>query len=256
MVSHRPPENPDTRRDNPMSSVSSPRETDVREPLAYSVPMVVEQTSRGERGYDIFSLLLKNRIVFLGTPIDDVIANLIVAQLLYLAQEDPDREIQMYINSPGGQVDAGLAIYDTMHLIQPQVATTCIGMAASMGAVLLAGGAKGKRSSLPNSRILIHQASAGVQGTAADIEVHAREILRLNARLKELMAADTGQELERISRDINRDYWMSAAEARDYGVIDMIHVQTEATHAADRAEAAVNVSTDGAAVATTDGKGR
>src|SRR6266567_3425863 len=149
--------------------------------LNYAVPMVVEQTSRGERAYDIFSLLLKNRIVFLGTPIDDTVANLIVAQLLYLAQEEPDREIQMYINSPGGQVDAGLAIYDTMHLIQPQVATTCIGMAASMGAVLLGGGAKGKRSALPNSRILIHQTSAGFQGTAADIEVQAREIIRMNA---------------------------------------------------------------------------
>ena len=182
----------------------------------------------------------KNRIVFLGTPIDDTVSNLIVAQLLYLAQEDPERDIQMYVNSPGGQVDAGLAIYDTMHLIQPDVATTCVGMAASMGAVLLGGGAKGKRAALPNARILIHQASAGVQGTAADIEVHAREILRLNARLKELMAADTGQEIDRISRDINRDYWMSAREARDYGVIDMIHGQTEATQAADRAEAAVN----------------
>src|SRR5581483_10690173 len=208
-------------------------------PLGYSVPMVVEQTSRGERGYDIFSLLLKNRIIFLGTPIDDTIANLVVAQLLYLAQDDPDRDIQMYINSPGGQVDAGLAVYDTIHLIQPQVATTCVGMAASMAAVLLGGGAKGKRSALPNSRILIHQASAGVQGTAADIEVHAREILRLNARLKELMASDTGQDIDRISRDINRDYWMSAQEAKAYGVIDMIHGQTEATEAADRAEAAV-----------------
>src|SRR5436309_14038813 len=175
---------------------------------AYMVPMVTEQTSRGERAYDIFSLLLKNRIVFLGTPIDDVIANLIVAQLLDLAREDPDRDIQMYINSPGGSVDAGLAIYDTMQLIQPQVATTCVGMAASMGAVLLGGGAKGKRSALPNSRILIHQTSTGIQGTAADIEVHARETLRMNARLKELMAADTGQDIERISRDINRDYWM------------------------------------------------
>src|SRR5919197_4155830 len=162
----------------------------------------------------------------------------------------------MYINSPGGAVDAGLAIYDPMPLIQPQVATTCVGMAASMAAVLLGGGAKGKRAALPNARILIHQASAGVQGTAADIEVHAREILRLNARLKELMAADTGQELERISRDINRDYWMSAQEAKDYGVIDLIHGQTEASEAADRAEAAVNQSTDGAAAATTDGKGR
>jgi len=217
---------------------------DPRGLFGYSVPMVVEQTSRGERGYDIFSLLLKNRIVFLGTPIDDVVANLIVAQLLYLAQEDPDREIQMYINSPGGQVDAGLAIYDTMHLIQPQVATTCIGMAASMGAVLLAGGAKGKRSSLPNSRILIHQTSAGFQGTAADIEVQAREIIRMNARLQEMMAADTGQSVERIGVDINRDYWMSAQEARDYGVVDMIVGQTAATAAADRAEAAVQETSE------------
>jgi ATP-dependent Clp protease protease subunit len=222
-------------------------------PYGYSVPMVVEQTSRGERGYDIFSLLLKNRIVFLGTPIDDVVANLIVAQLLYLAQEDPDREIQMYINSPGGQVDAGLAIYDTMHLIQPQVATTCIGMAASMGAVLLAGGAQGKRSALPNSRILIHQTSAGFQGTAADIEVQAREIIRMNARLQEMMAADTGQSVERISHDINRDYWMSATEAREYGVIDMIVGQTEATAAADRAEARVQ---DNAAEAGASSNGK
>src|ERR671931_1731743 len=166
--------------------------------VSYAVPMVVEQTSRGERVYDIFSLLLKNRIVFLGTPIDDSVANLIVAQLLYLAQEDPDRDIQMYINSPGGQVDAGLAVYDTMHLIQPQVATTCIGMAASMGAVLLGGGAKGKRAALPNSRILIHQASGGVQGTAADIDVQAREILRLQARMRELIANDTGQPVDRV----------------------------------------------------------
>ncbi|TME36128.1 MAG: ATP-dependent Clp protease proteolytic subunit [Chloroflexi bacterium] len=223
--------------------------------MAYSVPMVVEQTSRGERGYDIFSLLLKNRIVFLGTPIDDVVANLIVAQLLYLAQEDPDRDIQMYINSPGGQVDAGLAIYDTMHLIQPQVATTCIGMAASMGAVLLSGGAKGKRSALPNSRILIHQTSAGFQGTAADIEVQAREIIRMNARLQEMMAADTGQLVDRIKADINRDYWMSANEAREYGVIDMIVGQTEATAAADRAEAAVQDSSAEPA-GSTNGKQR
>src|SRR5918912_634047 len=203
----------------------------------YSVPMVVEQTSRGERAYDIFSLLLKNRIVFLGTPIDDVVANLIVAQLLYLAQEDPDREIQMYINSPGGHIDAGLAIYDTMHLIQPQVATTCIGMAASMGAVLLGGGARGKRAALPNSRILIHQASAGFQGTAADIEVQAREILRMTARLQEMLAADTGQSVERIKQDINRDYWMSATEALEYGLIDSIVGATKATLAADLAEA-------------------
>jgi ATP-dependent Clp protease protease subunit len=222
-----------------MPDTVSPRTSTSRGPSAYSVPMVVEQTNRGERGYDIFSLLLKNRIVFLGTPIDDVVANLIVAQLLYLAQDDPDHDIQMYINSPGGQIDAGLAIYDTMHLIQPQVGTTCIGMAASMGAVLLGGGAKGKRSALPNSRILIHQASAGFQGTASDIEVQAREIIRMNARLQELMAVDTGQTVERLGHDINRDYWMSAVEARDYGIVDLVVGRTEATGAADRAEAAV-----------------
>lgn len=247
---------PVTGLSSPRISATASREELLQRAVSYAVPMVVEQTSRGERAYDIFSLLLKNRIVFLGTPIDDAIANLVVAQLLYLAQEDPDRDIQMYINSPGGQVDAGLAVYDTMQLIQPEVATTCVGMAASMGAVLLGGGAKGKRAALPNARVLIHQASAGVQGTAADIEVHAREILRLNARLKELMAADTGQEIERISRDINRDYWMSAREARDYGVIDTIHGETPASLAADRAEAAVNetaeVTSDTAS--TSDGK--
>ena len=206
----------------------------------YAVPMVVEQTSRGERAYDIFSLLLRNRIVFLGTPVSEEVANVIVAQLLYLQQEDPEREIQLYINSPGGEADAGLAIYDTMQLVQPTVATTCVGMAASAAAVILAGGAKGRRAALPNSRMLIHQASAGAQGTAADIEIHAREILRLNARIKQLLAADTGQAVERISRDINRDYWMSAVEAREYGLIDSIIGRTDATAAADRAEAALN----------------
>src|SRR5712692_92169 len=189
-------------------------------PIAYSVPMVVEQTSRGERAYDIFSLLLRNRIIFLGTQSDDQVANTIVAQLLFLQQDDPDRDIQLYVNSPGGVADAGLAIYDTMQLITPDVATTCVGMAASMGAWLLAGGAKGKRTALPNSRILIHQGSSGFQGTAADIEVQARELLRLEARMTELLAADTGQAVERIKRDINRDYWMSAVEAKEYGVID------------------------------------
>ena len=208
-------------------------------PTAYMVPMVVETTSRGERASDIFSLLLKNRIIFLGTPVDDTVANLIVAQLLYLAQDDPERDIQLYINSPGGSIDAGLAIYDTMQLITPPVSTTCVGVAASMAAWLLAGGAKGKRNALPNSRILIHQASSGFQGTAADIEVQARELLRLEARMQELLAADTGQAVERISRDINRDYWMSAVEARDYGIIDSIVGQTEKTAAADRAEAAL-----------------
>jgi ATP-dependent Clp protease protease subunit len=204
---------------------------------------VVEQTSRGERASDIFSLLLKNRIVFLGTPIDDTIANLIVAQLLFLAQDDPEREIQLYINSPGGSIDAGLAIYDTMHLIEPPVATTCVGIAASMAAWLLAGGAKGKRSALPNSRILIHQASSGFQGTAADIEVQARELLRLETRMQELLAIDTGQSVDRIAHDINRDYWMSATEALDYGILDTVVGQSEKTLAADRAEAALTEST-------------
>jgi ATP-dependent Clp protease protease subunit len=212
-------------------------------PINYSVPMVVEQTSRGERAYDIFSLLLRNRIVFLGTPVTDEVANTIVAQLLFLEQDDPDRDISLYVNSPGGDADAGLAIYDTMQLVTPQVATTCVGMAASAAAVILAGGAKGKRLALPNSRMLIHQASAGVQGTAADIEVHAREILRLNARIKELLSADTGQDVERISHDINRDYWMSASEAKEYGLIDAIVGATDASLAADRAEAALDLTT-------------
>jgi ATP-dependent Clp protease protease subunit len=166
---------------------------------------------------------------------------------LFLAQDDPDRDIQLYINSPGGSIDAGLAIYDTMQLIQPQVATTCVGIAASMAAWLLAGGAKGKRSALPNSRILIHQASSGFQGTASDIEVQARELLRLEARMQELLAADTGQSVERIAHDINRDYWMSAAEAQEYGIIDTVVGQTEKTMAADRAEAAVRTTPNGKA---------
>ncbi|HEY3083642.1 MAG TPA: ATP-dependent Clp protease proteolytic subunit [Chloroflexota bacterium] len=200
------------------------------------IPMVVEQSTRGERAYDIFSLLLKNRIVFVGSAIDDQIANVVVAQLLFLAQEDPEKEVQLYINSPGGVVDAGLAIYDTMQLIRPDVATTCVGMAASMGAVLLAGGAKGKRYALPNSRVLLHQASGGFQGFAADIDVQAREILRLQARMTELIASDTRQTTERIERDLNRDFWMSAREAMDYGVVDLVIGQTPATAAADQAE--------------------
>src|SRR5437764_2074020 len=216
-------------------------ERDTR-PIDYNVPMVDEQTSRGQRAYDIFSLLLRNRIIFLGTPVTDEVANTIVAQLLFLQQDDPDQDIQVYINSPGGDADAGLAIYDTMQLVTPIVGTTCVGMAASAAAVILAGGAKGKRLALPNSRMLIHQASAGVQGTAADIEVYAREILRLNARIKELLAADTGQSVERIGLDINRDYWMSALEAKDYGLIDSIVGATEASLAADAAEAALDLN--------------
>jgi ATP-dependent Clp protease protease subunit len=211
-------------------------------PSAYMVPMVVEQTNRGERASDIYSMLLRNRIIFLGTPIDDTVANLVVAQLLFLAQDDAERDIQLYINSPGGSTDAGLAIYDTMHLIQPRVATTVVGVAASMAAWLLAGGARGKRSALPNSRILIHQASSGFQGTAADIDIQARELLRLETRLQELLAADTGQPVERIIRDINRDFWMSAQDALAYGIIDTVIGETEKVPAVDRAEPA---ATDG-----------
>jgi ATP-dependent Clp protease, protease subunit len=186
------------------------------------VPMVIEQTNRGERAYDIYSLLLKERIVFLGTGIDDQIANLIIAQLLYLAREDPDKDITMYINSPGGYVNAGLAIYDTMQLIQPDVSTTCIGMAASMGAVLLCGGAKGKRFTLPNSTIMIHQAAGGFEGTAADIEIRAREILRLQQRIKEIIAFHSGQDTERVARDMDRDFFMSAEMAKEYRLVDEI----------------------------------
>jgi ATP-dependent Clp protease protease subunit len=186
------------------------------------VPMVIEQTNRGERAYDIFSLLLKERIVFLGTGIDDQIANLIIAQLLYLAREDPDKDITMYINSPGGYVNAGLAIYDTMQLIQPDVSTTCVGMAASMGAVLLCGGAKNKRFTLPNSTIMIHQAAGGFEGTAADIEIRAREILRLQQRIKEIIAFHSGQDTDRVARDMDRDFFMSAEMAKEYRLVDEI----------------------------------
>src|SRR5215213_8867685 len=186
------------------------------------VPMVIETTNRGERAYDIYSLLLKERIIFLGTPIDDQIANLIIAQLLFLAREDPDKDIVLYVNSPGGYVNAGLAIYDTMQLIQPDVSTTCVGMAASMGAVLLTGGAAKKRYSLPNSTIMIHQAAGGFEGTAADIEIRAREILRLQQRIKEILSYHTGQDMERIARDMDRDFFMSADAAKEYGLVDDI----------------------------------
>ena len=186
------------------------------------VPMVIEQTNRGERAYDIFSLLLKERIVFLGTGIDDQIANLIIAQLLYLAREDPDKDITMYINSPGGYVNAGLAIYDTMQAISAPVVTTCFGMAMSMGAVLLAAGAKGKRFTLPNSTIMIHQAAGGFEGTAADIEIRAREILRLQQRIKEIIAFHSGQDTDRVARDMDRDFFMSAEMAKEYRLVDQI----------------------------------
>jgi len=186
------------------------------------VPIVVEQTGRGERAYDIFSRLLKERIVFIGTPIDDVIASLVIAQLLFLESEDPDKDINIYINSPGGSVTSGLAIYDTIQYIRPDVSTICIGMAASMSAVLLAGGTKGKRTALPNARIMIHQPWGGVQGTASDISIQAEEILRTKKRINEIIASHTGRPFEQIQKDTDRDYYLSSADAKEYGLIDNI----------------------------------
>jgi len=192
------------------------------------VPMVIEQTTRGfERAYDIYSRLLKDRILFIGTPIDDYVANLVIAQLLFLQMEDKDKDINVYINSPGGSVTAGLAIYDTMQFIKCDVATYCVGQAASMGAVLLAAGTKGKRFVLPNSRVMIHQPWGGAQGAAADISIQAKEILKLRDRLNEILAHHTGQTLEKIEKDTDRDYFMSAQEARDYGLVDEVIVKEE-----------------------------
>lgn len=186
------------------------------------VPMVVEQSSRGERAYDIYSRLLKDRIIFIGTPIDDDVANLVMAQLLFLWKEDPDRDIDLYINSPGGSVIAGLAIYDTMQIIKPDVATTCVGHAMSMGAILLAAGAKGKRTALPNSRIMIHQGSAGFHGTPSDIDIVAKEVLRYKSLLIDLLAKHSGQPIEKVEKDIDRDFYMSPDEATQYGIIDKV----------------------------------
>ena len=186
------------------------------------VPIVVEQTSRGERSYDIYSRLLKDRIVFIGNPIDDDIANLVIAQLLFLEAEDPDKDVNLYINSPGGYVTAGMAIYDTMQFIKPQMATVCIGQASSMAAVLLAGGAVGKRTALPNARILIHQPLGGAKGQATEIEIHAREILRMREELNKILSKHTGQPLSRIAADSERDFFMSAEQAKTYGIIDTV----------------------------------
>ena len=188
------------------------------------IPMVIEQTSRGERSFDIYSRLLNERIIFLGTPIDDQVANLIIAQLLHLESEDPEKEISIYVNSPGGSVYAGLAIYDTMQFIKPDVQTMCVGIAMSMGALLLAGGAAGKRMALPNSKILIHQVWGGYQGQASDIEIHARETIALKRKLEEIMASHTGQEIEKVRQDMDRDYFMTSEEAREYGIIDRVIV--------------------------------
>jgi ATP-dependent Clp protease protease subunit len=186
------------------------------------IPMVIEQTSRGERSFDIYSRLLNERIIFLGTPVDDQIANLIVAQLLHLESEDPDKDISVYINSPGGQVYSGLAIYDTMQFIKPDIQTICVGIAMSMGALILAGGAAGKRMALPNAKILIHQVSGGFQGQATDIEIAARETIALKRRLEEIISQHTGQELEKVSKDMERDYFMTSEESKNYGIIDRV----------------------------------
>ena len=210
----------DTHRSGPPARASRP--TDRRSFVSPLIPMVIEQTSRGERSFDIYSRLLNERIIFLGTPVDDQIANLIVAQLLHLESEDPDKDISLYINSPGGSVYAGLAIYDTMNFIKPDVQTICVGIAMSMGALLLAGGAKGKRMALPNAKILIHQVSSGFQGQATDIEIHAREIIDLRKRLDQVIADHTGQPIEKVARDTERDFFMSAEEAKEYGIIDRV----------------------------------
>jgi ATP-dependent Clp protease, protease subunit len=194
----------------------------MKEITNYMVPVVVEQTARGERSFDIYSRLLQERIVFLGTPIDDAVGNLIMAQLLHLESEDPDKDINLYVNSPGGSVTAGMAIYDTMQYVRPAVSTICVGQAASMGAVLLLAGAKGKRQALPNARIMIHQPMGGAQGQATDIEIQAKEILRMKGRLNEIIARHTGQPLERVEKDSDRDYFMGAQEARAYGIVDEV----------------------------------
>jgi ATP-dependent Clp protease protease subunit len=186
------------------------------------IPMVIEQTSRGERSFDIYSRLLNERIIFLGTPVDDQIANLIVAQLLHLESEDPEKDISLYINSPGGHVYAGLAIYDTMQFIRPDVQTICVGMAMSMGALLLTAGAAGKRMSLPNAKIMIHQLSGGFSGQASDIEIHAREALEIRRRLDEIIAKHTGKPLDQVTKDTERDYFLDAEEARGYGIVDRV----------------------------------
>jgi ATP-dependent Clp protease, protease subunit len=193
------------------------------------VPYVVEQTHRGERSYDIYSRLLKDRIIMLGTEVDDDVANVIVAQLLFLESEDPDKDINLYINSPGGSVTAGLAIYDTMQYVKPAVSTICVGQAASMAAMLLLAGAKGKRYALPNARIMIHQPMGGARGQATDIDIQAREILRMKAKLNELIAKHTNQTLERVEKDTDRDYFMGAVEAKQYGIIDEVVVQKKVT---------------------------
>jgi len=195
----------------------------IERPTMTLIPMVVEQTNRGERAYDIYSRLLRDNIIFIGTPIDDNVANLVTAQLLFLEAEDPEKDVSLYINSPGGVVTAGMAIYDTMQFIRPDVATICVGQAASVAALLLSAGTPGKRFALPNSRVLIHQPTmGGLSGQATDIDIHAREILRIRASLNEIMAKHTGQPIEKVEHDVERDFWMSAQQAQEYGIVDEI----------------------------------
>lgn len=196
--------------------------------MSYLVPMVVEQTNRGERSYDIYSRLLKDRIIFLGSAIDDNVANLVIAQLLFLEADNPDKDINLYINSPGGSITCGMAVYDTMQYIRPNVSTICVGMAASMGAFLLSAGEKGKRYALPNAEIMIHQPSGGTQGQATDIEIHAKRIIQMKESLNLILAERTGQNIEKIKKDTERDYFMSALESKEYGIIDEVLSQTKA----------------------------
>lgn len=191
------------------------------------IPMVIEQSDRGERAYDIYSRLLKSRIIFIGSTIDDFVANVVIAQMLFLQMEDPERDINIYINSPGGAITAGMAIYDTMQFVKPDVCTYCVGQAASMGAVLLASGAKGKRYALPNARVMIHQPWGGVQGQASDINIQAKEILKMRDRINEILAKHTGKPLDKIQKDTDRDYFMSSQEALEYGVVDEIVVKSK-----------------------------
>jgi len=206
-----------------MPNVNDNHNKEQRRPqMSYLVPMVIEQTGRGERAYDIYSRLLKDRIVFIGTPIDDVISNLIIAQMLFLQMDDPEKDINVYINSPGGSVTAGLAIYDTMQFVKCDIATYCVGQAASMGALLLCAGTKGKRYSLPHARVMIHQPWGGAQGSASDISIQAREILKMKEELNRILQKHTAQPLEKIEKDTDRDYFMAAKEAKDYGIIDEV----------------------------------
>lgn len=212
--------------DGPCGSTNNGRRMEIYNQL--TIPYVIEQTGRGERAYDIFSRLLKERIIFIGTAIDDTVASLVIAQLLFLESEDPNKDINLYINSPGGSVSAGLAIYDTMQYVRPDIATTCVGLAASMGAVLLTGGSSGKRTSLPNARIMIHQPWGGFQGTAADISIQAEEVIKTKKHLNEILSRHSARPIEQIEKDTDRDYFMSAEEAVKYGLIDNVLVKREA----------------------------